>query len=260
VAKSRLTLIFFGAIVAAFLFALTSPLYADNVSYTGTLGEGQAGDVCSNPSDAATCVYELTFTLSSMTNVTLQTWSFGGGTNAAGTHIAAGGVAPLVGFWQGMGPTATLLLDPSDPSGLGGLASAWNQSNYGSYSGCPQGHNVALSNGDTVCGDLRFNLALGAGTYTITLSDPSYQPADGVNPGLNPVLLGDGFAAAFGADAFDLQDYNPANNKQVDGLTTQDWAFDLNGPVATPEPTTLLLLASGVGLCYRRGFRRRSRR
>ena len=253
--------VFFGAIVCV-LVTLASPLYADNVSYTGTLGNGQPGDICADPSNAATCVYELTFSLAAPTSVTLQTWSFGGGINAAGNTIPAGGMAPMVGFWQGAGPTATLMLDPSDLTNIGGLASAWNQTNYTSYTGCPPGNTVGLSNGDTVCGDLRFQLSLGAGTYTITLSDPSYQPVDGLNPGLNPVLLGDGFAAAFGANAFDLQDYNPSNNQQVDFITTADWAFDLNGPAApVPEPATLLLFASGVGLCCsRRRFHWRTRR
>ena len=41
--------------------------------------------------------------------VTLQTFGFGGGTNAAGTVVPAGGFDPFVGLFYGTGPTALFL-------------------------------------------------------------------------------------------------------------------------------------------------------
>src|ERR1700722_2731738 len=57
-------------------------------SFTGTLA---------NPEDS----FITTFTLTSTDNVTVQTWEFGGGTDAAGTKTAAGGFDPLIALFSG---------------------------------------------------------------------------------------------------------------------------------------------------------------
>ena len=81
-------------IVPAFLLA--GLCCADTISETGTL---------SSPEDTVL----IPLTLLTGGTVTLQTFGFGGGTNAAGTVIPAGGFDPFVGLFYGTGPTALFL-------------------------------------------------------------------------------------------------------------------------------------------------------
>jgi hypothetical protein len=230
---------------SAAVFTLNTAAHASNVSYSGTLGIGQAGNTCSNAYDAS-CFFQLTFTLNSTTIVSLQTWSFGGtngGYDAAGNSVPAGGFDPLVAFWSGTGPTATLIDGSADVLG-----------DYVSYQGCPPAGTVAFSNGD-VCGDLTTQFTLPAGAYTITLSDAAYQPCALVSLGC--LTLGDGFNDLTGG-VFQTCNYNGITDACI--TPNQNWLFDFNGPAApVPEPPTVLLFASGVGLCCRRRFHWRSR-
>ena len=57
----------------------------------------------------------ITFTLTSQNFVTFQTWSFGGGTNAAGTVIPAGGFDPLISLFAGPAATATIYVVTGNP-------------------------------------------------------------------------------------------------------------------------------------------------
>ena len=77
------------------VFALVpAGLQADFLSFTGTLA-------------SSTDVVEQTFTLSSPATIGLQTWGFGGGTNAAGTLILPGGTDPFLAIFSGTGAGAT---------------------------------------------------------------------------------------------------------------------------------------------------------
>lgn len=123
--------------VAALLAAAASgspSALAANVSFAGDL----AGD---------DSVQLFSFTLASDTVVTLRTWSYAGGTNAAGSSIAAGGFDPIVSLFSGLGPGA-ILIDASD-----------------------DGAGVAV---DPTTGDafdsLLDSVALTAGSYTVALS------------------------------------------------------------------------------------------
>jgi hypothetical protein len=83
------------------LLVAVRPATADTTtSYTGSLAS--SSDVCS-----------LVFNVGGTTGETLtvQTWSFGGGVNGAGTTIAAGGCDPFVAIFDGTGPTATIAAD-----------------------------------------------------------------------------------------------------------------------------------------------------
>ena len=234
------------AVWCTVVFALSAALSASNVTYSGTLGNGQAGNTCSAAYDAS-CFFQLTFTLSSTTTVSLQTWSFGGtngGLDAAGNPVAPGGFDPLVAFWSGTGPTATLIDGSADVLG-----------NYSTtYQGCPPAGTVAFSNGN-VCGDLTMQFTLGAGAYTITLSDAAYQPCALVSFGC--ATLSDGFNDLTGG-VFQTCNYDGVTDACI--TPNQSWLFDLNGPAApVPEPATVLLFASGVGLCFSRRLPWRSR-
>src|ERR1022692_1765543 len=118
-------------------------------------------------------VFEASFTLAASDTVTFQTWGFGGGTNAQGNVISAGGFDPLIALFIGPVTTATMYVDGSGNP----LADADNLLNAPwSYVGnCPPAGTVAIGvNQD--CGDDKMQIALLAGTYTLLLSDANYIP------------------------------------------------------------------------------------
>ncbi|MGA2813465.1 MAG: DVUA0089 family protein, partial [Candidatus Acidiferrum sp.] len=82
--------------LSVLLFVSVYPAIADSTaSYTGSLA-------------SSSDVYSLVFNVGGTTGqtVTVQTWSFGGGVNAAGNTIPAGGFDPFVAIFDGTGPTA----------------------------------------------------------------------------------------------------------------------------------------------------------
>src|SRR6516165_388902 len=86
---------------------------ADGTSFLGTLA-------------SPTSTFEATLTLTGTSDVTLQTYGFGGGTNQAGTVVAPGGTDPFVGLFSGTGSGAAFL----DGTSL-------DLTNYSSFMGCP---------------------------------------------------------------------------------------------------------------------------
>jgi len=125
-------------------------LHADSISYAGTLS-------------SSTDVVEETFTLSSAATIGLQTWGFGGATNAAGDLIAPGGTDPFLAIFSGTGAGATILTDTfSNPYGT-----SLDLSNYGnpSYVGCgPEG--ALVIGGSAPCGNITMTIpSLAPGTY-----------------------------------------------------------------------------------------------
>ncbi len=182
------------------------------ISYTGTLASS---------SDISTTI---TVNLASAGNLALQTWGFGGGTNAASVVIPAGGFDPFVGVFAGTGSTATFIDGTSD-----------NLSNYAAFQGCPPAGAVNI--GGAVCGDVTMLFSLAAGTYTVLLTDGAYIPnaVFGTNG-----TLGDGFTDLTGG-AF--QTCNGTNCI----TPTANWALDITTPtVPAPEPGGLWVC--GVGL------------
>lgn len=215
--------------------------WADSVqSFTGTL---------TSPEDTFTT----TFSLASKSAVTLQSWGFGGGKNAAGKSIAAGGFDPLLALFSGTGSLATILTDGSGNP----LATSDVLSNYSSFMGCPPAGTVNIG-GSAVCGDITMSFVLNPGIYTVLLSDADYIPL-AVNPGPPGAShLGDGFTDLTGG-AFQTCNTDPTGATTC-ATDTGNWAFDLTtkSTVVTPEPaTTSLLLAGLVGLGFRR-LRRKS--
>jgi hypothetical protein len=197
--------------VACFAISAAS---GGTISYTGTLA---------SPSDSST---EITVTLASAGNLLLQTWGFGGGTNAAGAVIPAGGFDPFVGVFAGVGGSAVLIDGTSDVL-----------SNYLGFTGCPPAGTVDI--GGAVCGDVSMTFSLAAGTYTVLLTDGLYIP--------NAVfetngVLADGFTDL---TAGVFQTCNGANCVS----DTANWALDITTPGTTapvPEPGGPWLC--GIGL------------
>jgi hypothetical protein len=206
--------------VLILLFAATAA--ADTTSYTGVLAN-------------STDTYTLTFSLATAENVTVQTWGFGGGTNAAGKMIATGGFDPFIGFFSGSGSSASILTDAlGNPYGTSDALS-----NFTSFAGCPPAGTVDI--GGAVCGDVTTSLALATGTYTLLLSDGLYIP----NAVFDNGTLGEGFSD-FTAGTFQTCN-TEASGASVCANDTGSWAFDLTTKaVSTSEPGSILLLALGL--------------
>jgi hypothetical protein len=204
------------------------------LSYTGTLATPETDEA-------------FTFTLTSSSIVTFQTWGFGGGVNAAGQTIAAGGFDPLISLFAGSGPNINIMTDGiGDP-----LADADNLLNSPwSYVGnCPPAGTVNIG-GNNDCGDDYMQTGLSAGAYTLILTDANYIPFAVYDNG----NLNEGFSDLTNGlfqtcDAGSNTCITPNGNYAVDIVSSG---------LATPEPATLPLL--GAGLAALAAFKLKNRR
>jgi hypothetical protein len=221
------------AIVASLFLLAMGICSADTVlSETGTL---------STPEDTVL----IKLSLPAGGDVTLQTYSFGGGTNGANAVIPPGGFDPFVGLFEGTGATALFLDGTAD-----------DLSNYPSEpSACPPAGLVTIGSVTGQCGDVRLQFnGLAPGTYTVLLSDANYTPLAVYE---TTGYLGDGFSDLTGG-SFPLQTCYDANDCNTD---TANWALDITEPsgtvTPTPEPRAVFELA-GLGLAFAAMAHRRS--
>ncbi len=96
---------FKAALAAAVLAAGSAAVQAAHVSFVGNL----AGD---------NDVQLFSFTLAADADVVLRTWSYGGGSNAAGNLIGAGGFDTIVSLFYGSGGSALLIGANDDGSAV----------------------------------------------------------------------------------------------------------------------------------------------
>lgn len=228
------------AFVSFVVVLMPTAVHASTISYTGTL-------------TSSTNVVEETFTLSSPATIGLQTWGFGGGTNAAGDVILPGGTDPFLGIFSGTGPGATILTD----GGGNPFGTSLDLSNYGNpnFVGCPPA-GAPVIGGSPQCGDITMTLtSLAAGTYTVILTDGQYVPQAVLDNG----PLSEGFND-FTGGAF----CNIAINGVDCPNTSGAYAFDITGLPASsvPEPAQVAWVGAalvGLALVRRRQLQRRTR-
>jgi len=159
-------------------------------------------------------VVSFNFSLGAPDVVTMQTWSFAGGTNIVGSLLPPGGFAPVLSLFDATGAQNLIAFD------AGGVAP----------SGCGV-RNIDPSTG--FCLDAYLNLSLGIGSYIVTLTQFDNLP--------NGPALPNGFFEAgngnFTGGPFFL---NAGAGFQRNG----NWAVDISTPLVTvtPEPATAVLV------------------
>ncbi len=229
--NATLKLSVFAAMVMFFI-AQVPPAFADSSStqsYTGTLANSDS-------------VFQTTVKVGAGDDVVLQSFGFGGGTNASGTAVSAGGTAPEVAVFD---TTGGILTD-----GMGNpYGTSIALSNYPTFMGCSLAQAAApVIGGAPQCGDVAMSIDdLAAGTYTIVLSDALYIP----NAVFDNGNLSEGFTDLTGGQFCNLE---------INGVacpnTSGHYALDVTTvtpSVSTPEPATFVLLGSGLlAVCLKR--------
>ena len=169
-------------------------------------------------------VQAFSFTVGSASNVTLLTWSYAGGTNAAGDTIARGGFDPILALFDS---TGALVGQNDDGTSSQVPADALTGANFDTF----------------------FQATLAAGTYLVTIMEYD-NFANGPNFSNGFIRAGDGNFTAGNGCPDNLAAFNDVSGLAGCGRDSH-WAFDLLNVndaivVGTPEPGTLALV--GVGL------------
>ncbi len=225
------------ALIVAGLLPGAASASTSFLSFTGAL---------SSPED----VFEVTFSLSATADIEIDTWGFGGGTNAAGALILAGGFDPMISLFSGPRATATIYT-------IAGISAADADTLFNppfSFVGnCPPAGMVTIGtgSGSSVCGDDLMQIpGLAAAVYTLVLSDANYIP-NAVNPG-PPTFsnLSDGFSDLTGG-VFQTCNFTSDQPAGVCMTPNANYAVDIvdqSGAALTdsPEPRTLVLLIAGL--------------
>ena len=204
-------------ILAAGLIIPTGVASANNLSFTGAFTTDDQSQ-------------SFTFNLAGSTSIVARTFGYAGGTNAAGTAIAAGGFDPWLSLFDGSGNL---------------LASVDNGT-------CGQ---VGTDPVSGACLDSYIAQTLGAGSYTLILTESDNQPAGtSLSDGFTRTGQGDFTASAFGCASGPFCDVNGLNR-------TGDWAVDIDnvgGTQGAGVPEAPAVLPLGLSLIVFTLMRRRT--
>jgi PEP-CTERM motif len=214
-------------LLATGLLGIAGPVFASNFSFTGTFSQDDQMQIFSFTADGVPAL--------------IRTWSYAGGTNAAGNPIPEGGFAPILSLF---GPGGTLI-----------SSTPLLQDNNGGAPGSPN-CNVAT---DSVSG-AAFDACIDTGnsptittlipgdTYWVVLTEYDNFPA-GPNYGNGFTEQGNGnFTGNFGCGPGPFQDGT------CTGARDGNWAVDIDnvssaqeaGVSTVPEPGSFLLLGMGA--------------
>lgn len=167
-------------------------------------------------------VQEFQFTVAGpASDVTLRTWSYAGGTNAAGAEIVRGGFDPIVALFDG---STGNLIDQNDDSGL--VTDPVSGAPYDSF--------------------LMHNLS--AGDYTATVTQFSSFA--------NGPTLTNGFSGSGQTDFGSRDSHWALDILNVSSASIGDSYVSATPPI--PEPESYALLLAGLGLVTFMGRRRMS--
>jgi PEP-CTERM motif len=174
------------------------------------------------------------FVFTASSDVIVRTWSYAGGTNAAGTQITAGGFDPMLSLFDGPLPSSNLIASNDNGASVA----------------------VDLTTGNAFDSFIELTTLIPGNTYIAVLSQadnfangPTY--ADGFHEQGN----GNFTPGLFGCGAIAFCDATPAarNGTYAVDFIGVGSASDLAN--ATPEPGTLFVFGSGIaglGLLRRR--------
>ncbi|WP_448578650.1 DVUA0089 family protein [Thermaurantiacus sp.] len=185
------------ATVAALAIA---PASAADFSFTGSL-----------PTPGTVQFFD--FVVGAPSNVTLRTWSYAGGVNAAGNVIERGGFDPILALFALPGGAK---IGENDDGGCGLVAA------------------------DAVsfqCWDTYFSAMLNPGTYRVSVA---VYPNFSLGPNLS-----DGFSGASTFDDVSGAPNNPRSNKWAFDILNVESAVVNPG---VPEPATWAMMIAGFGL------------
>jgi hypothetical protein len=192
---------------AVLCFTALHPAGAATTTLTGSLA-----------SDSSVFTYN--FTSATTQTFNFFTTSYAGGVNANGTTTPRGGFDPVLTLFSS---TGTVL-------GFGG---------GGGRAAC--GGAIAADAVTGLCNDANFSRTLGAGNYTLDLTEfPNVALgtlADGFLLGIDPTAISD---ACGSSTSFLESDVAPCVAR------TSSFALNVTNPTVTPEPSTLLLVLPGL--------------
>ena len=189
------------AIAATLLSLAAAPASAADFSFTGNLANGDE-------------VQFFNFSVGAPSLVSLVTYSYAGGVNAAGQTITRGGFDPILSLYDATGAKVGF----NDDGGCG---------------------LVALDTASGQCWDTFFTATLASGNYSVAVSTFANFGPDQL-PGVFP-----------GSGHFDFSDVSGASNNPRDShwafdVLNVDSAI-LVPPGAVPEPATWAMMIIGFG-------------